>query len=188
MENCDLVVIKEEPVFEDFFTITEVSEDEDSPLNEPVIPVSEQNYSVKCEICNKGFLPKELQIHLATAHITTTTCFKCNESFPSNWYLSRHDATMCNAIYKSNQTNEEIKMECKSCSKKFISIWDFKLHATACRFKPTKKNNKIEKVRRKKSKSSFVCLVCDKEFTNKVSYVRHKHSNSFRSTCRTDTD
>lgn len=198
MENQDLITIKEEPFEDYFFTITEVSEDEDllkelprkEPQIESVIPTTEPNISVKCETCNKGFLPKELKIHLATAHITTTECPKCKEPFPSNWYLSRHDVWTCNSI--TNQKNKGLNMDCKGCNKKFLSIWDLKLHVTACKFRPIKKRTKIEKAcklkSKRKNKSIFACSVCKKEFTSNLSYVRHKHSNCFRSVCRIDDE
>lgn len=116
MENCDLIDVKEEPVFEDYFyTIREVSEDEDE-IKEPEkeatiipepemetlrIPISDQSFSLQCQVCNKGFLPKEFKVHLATAHIYVERCLKCKEAFPSKWHLSRHEV-VCNNSKRLN--------------------------------------------------------------------------------------
>lgn len=190
MENCD-IMIKEEQICEDdcFFTIRELSEDEElleEPITAPVIiTVPDEKQSVKCKICNKGFLPQDLAIHSATAHITSTRCERCKTSFPSNWYLSRHES-----ICSSNQQQDtEANMECKGCGKKLTSIWELKLHSVACKYKPSKKVIKKKKSpeEKKKKKKYFICQVCHLVFTHRILLAQHSVSHALKTTTSNDS-
>lgn len=200
MENCDLI-IKEESNSEEngFFTIRELSEDDeelseveellkdDEFMEEPIIGrVSATVQPIQCKICSKGFFPKEFEIHSATAHITTTNCDICNESFPSNWYLARH-ATICKSNNRTSSgitKDAEKNLICDCCGKQFYSIWDLKLHATACRPKIIRPKNvpKIKKplkVMKKQTNKRKKIIVYNEIFMQNLLLAKPSISNDY---------
>ncbi|KAL1517650.1 hypothetical protein ABEB36_001388 [Hypothenemus hampei] len=117
----------------------------------------EDNYAVRCDICNKGFLcKKKLEEHIEWhENVPKYECEICHKKFPVKSYLTLHNKFN----HKKELFGTEEIFQCELCGRKFTFEKSFKRHLSCI--------HKIGK------DFTVKCPVCDKLIANNHNLKKH---------------
>lgn len=146
----------------------------------------EDNYAVRCDICNKGFLcKKKLEEHLEWHdNVPKYECQICHKRFPVKSYLTLHNKFN----HKKELFGTEEIFQCEICGRKFTFEKSFKRHLSCIHRigkdftvrcpvcdKVIANNHNLKKhMKVHTGEKNYSCHVCGKTFSQKQYVSRHQ--------------
>ncbi|XP_030752737.1 zinc finger protein 83-like [Sitophilus oryzae] len=146
----------------------------------------EDNYTVRCDLCKKGFLcKKKLEEHMEWhENIPKYECEICHKKFPVKSYLQLHNKFN----HKKELYGTEEIFQCELCGRKFTFEKSFKRHLSCIHkigkdftvkcpvcHKIIANNHNLKKhMRVHTGERNYSCDTCGKTFSQKQYVTRHQ--------------